>query len=229
LLAVRLGGQPAALFGKVVARNGFDPLDSAALYGYHATVDWGLLADDQGLTVFNSHWLSEKTWFNLPCIAWADLSNDNPLLQALTPTGILEGTIERVASRQKQPSGFLQPVDDELVERLDNWRDQALRYARDAGQVDSRLQTLYAQLFVLRTVEDRHLDHRVPLLSSIVVNPERINWSAWTNLIGAARDQIGSDLFDQNVAADIPEHVFAGVIHDLYFPRSLPSPKMNLS
>jgi methylase of polypeptide subunit release factors len=218
-----IGGQPAALFGKVVARNGFDPLDSAALYGYHATVDWGLLADDQGLTVFNSHWLSEKTWFNLPCIAWADLSNDNPLLQALTPTGILEGTIERVASRQKQPSGFLQPVDDELVERLDNWRDQALRYARDAGQVDSRLQTLYAQLFVLRTVEDRHLDHRVPLLSSNVVNPERINWSAWTNLIGAARDQIGSDLFDQNVAADIPEHVFAGVIHDLYFPRSLPT------
>lgn len=218
-----VSGQPAALFASVAFRNGFDPLDIAALYAYHSTVDWGLLADQRGLTVFNSHWLSDTRWYQLPVIPWEDAAGQSSILESLTPRSLVSGDTERLISMQKQPTGFLQPVDDGLVERLDGWRDQALRYARDGSQVDHRLQTLYAQLFVLRTVEDRKLDSSVPALSSVAKNSQHIDWANWTKLIGAAREHIGSDLFNNEVAREIPEHVFAGVIHDLYYPKGLPA------
>lgn len=217
-----VGRQPAALFAVVSHRNGFDPLDSAALYAYHATISWGLLADQRGLTVFNSHWIIDDDWFQLPRISWDEVAQRIEVLEGLTPGGLADGAIERLAFRQKKPSGFLQPVDDELVERLDNWRDQALRYARDAGSTDACLQTLYAQLFVLRTVEDRKLDNVVPALATILEGSEKVDWNAWKYLIAAARKRIGSDLFDNDVATDIPEHVFAGVVRDLYHPQKLP-------
>lgn len=60
-----VGGQPAALFATVAARNGYDPLDSAALYAYHTAVDWGLLAEEPGVTIFNSHRVVDGNWFRL--------------------------------------------------------------------------------------------------------------------------------------------------------------------
>jgi N-6 DNA Methylase len=217
-----VGGEPAALFATVGSRNGFDPLDSAALYAYHATVDWGLLADDSGMTVFNSHWLLDGDWFRLPKIGWNDVDANADLIEALTPAGLLDGAIERFASRRREPTAFLKAVDDELVERLDGWRDQALRYARDVERVDERLQTLYAQLFVLRTIEDRGLDPTVPSLESVLSGSETIDNAQWRHLLEVARTQIGSDLFDHDIVPIIPEHVVAGVIRDLYRPRGLP-------
>jgi hypothetical protein len=149
-----VAGQPAALFALNNGQSAQKATDMAALYAYHAAVDWGVVADDTGLTIFNSHWLLEKAWFTLPRIQWDDAVDDSELLRSLSPAGVVEGEISRLAIKQKRPTEFLKPVDDELVERLDKWRDEALRFARDAGGVDSRLQTLYAQLFVLRTVED---------------------------------------------------------------------------
>jgi hypothetical protein len=217
-----VAGEPAALFATVVTRNGYDPLDSAALYAYHATVDWGVLADDIGITVFNSHWLVDGDWFRLPRVRWDNLQAGSEIFSALTPKNLIDGAIERSATRQLEPSAFLKPVDDELVERLDNWRDQALRFARDTRFVDQHLQTLYAQLFVLRTIQDRKLDLNVPPLSEVLDSSESIDRVRWQNLLEIARSRIGSDLFNEDAAADIPNHVVAGVISDLYRPRGLP-------
>lgn len=217
-----VGGQPAVLFGKVTAQNGFDPVDCAALYAYHATVDWGLVADETGLTVFNSHWVTDGDWFKLPRIGWEEAAAQIELFRGLSPRGLLDGTIDRIASQRRGPTTFLKSVDDELVERLDNWRDQALRYTRDITGADERLQTLYAQLFVLRTVEDRKMDAAVPTVRSVLDNIGNIDRLAWKVLLETARLRVGSDLFDADIADGIPEHVFSGVIRDLYHPRTLP-------
>ena len=52
-----IAGEPAAIFATVQARNGYDPVDAAALYGYHSSAQWGIVADEAGLNVFNPHWL----------------------------------------------------------------------------------------------------------------------------------------------------------------------------
>ncbi len=200
----------------------YDPLDSAALYAYHATVDWGLLADEVGFTIFNSHWLIDKDWFRLPRVGWGEIGNKPELIHALTTAGLIDGELERYASRQREPTFFLKSVDDELVERLDGWRDQALRYARDSKGVDERLQNLYAQLFVLRTVEDRGLQQDVPPVAFISIGSETIDRLKWLELLEVARRRIGGGLFDQDYSSGIPDHVFAGVINDLYTPKSLP-------
>jgi hypothetical protein len=167
-----VGTQPAALFATVAARNGYDPLDSAALYAYHATIRWGVLADDVGFTVFNSHWLADGVWFRLPHITWQNLTHRSDISQALTPQGVFERTIDRVATREKEPRDLLEPVDDELVERLDAWRDEAARYSRDGTSIDETLQTLFAQLFVLRIVEDRELEPDIPTVLSTVTGSD---------------------------------------------------------
>lgn len=217
-----VGGQPAALFSKVIARNGFDPIESAALYAYHATVDWGIVADDNGLTIFNSHWITNGDWFRLPRIDWGQAEGAREILRALSPIGLVDGHIDRIASKQRGPTTFLKPVDDELVERLDGWRDQALRYTRNATAADERLQTLYAQMFVLRTVEDRKMEPSVPAVQSIILRDDQVDMAAWRALLDVARCKVGSDLFDTDVTEGIPEHVFAGVVKDLYHPHSLP-------
>lgn len=217
-----IGGEPAAVFGRVVSRNGHDPLNDIALYAYHASAPWGVLADDQGLTVFNSQWLFDSTWFSLPRIAWDRVEENLSLLQAFTPTGLLEQRPASVVTNVREPTDFLKPIDDSLVERLDKWREQALRYARQTDRVDELLQTFYAQLFVLRTIEDRALDHRVPPASTVTIGSDRFNREGWSSLLGIARQLIGSDLFDRDVTPAIPEHVLNGVIHELYRPYKVP-------
>jgi N-6 DNA Methylase len=217
-----LGGRSAVLFARVTSRNGLDPLQGAALYGYHTSVDWGLLADDDGLTIFNPHWLADGGWYQLGRVAWGEAAQNDPVIKSLTPSDLIQGATERVAWRKKKPERLLRPVDDELVERLDDWRDQAVRFAREESGVDEHLQALYAQLFVLRTVEDRNLEPEVPALRSTIKTSTSIEWAQWSGMIALARERVGSDLFDQDPAREIPEHVVAGVVNDLYRPRGLP-------
>jgi hypothetical protein len=218
-----VAGKSAALFAQVKHKNGLDPVDSAALYAYHSNVDWGLVSDSEGITVFNSHRLVDNKWLRLPKVLWTNLANNQDLLRAFTPDGVMDGAIEAIASRSTQPTKVLQPIDDRLVERLDAWRDQAMRYSRDASGVDQRLQTLYAQLFVLRAVEDRRLTTKVSPIESILKGHDDIDLAAWLKLLKSARKHVGSNLFDQDPLSEIPPHVVAGVIHDLYHPGMLPS------
>jgi methylase of polypeptide subunit release factors len=215
--------QPAAIFATVAARNGYDPLESAALYGYQTATDWGVLSEEQGITIFNTQWISGDQWFRLPRIPWSELAAQEDLWRALSPHGIITGALERLASKQIEPTRFLQPVDDELVARLDSWRDDALRYAKDSVGVDQRLQTLFAQLFVLRTIEDRKLEARVPPLSSALAPSGDLIRSSWRQVMTAAQQLVGSELFEEDVAETLPDRVVYGVVRDLYYPRALPS------
>jgi hypothetical protein len=217
-----LGIQPAALFATLQHRNGFGPVDAAALYGYHAAVRWGLVTDGDGITAFNSHWLVQDRWFRLPTIAWDEIERSGELLAAFQPDAIAAGEPERIALEAYPTPTLLQPVDDELVERLDAWRDEALKGSRSASGVDEQLQILFAKLFVLRTIEDKRLAPSVTPLCAAIDRLGRINTEALAQTFTEAKAYIGSELFDDVHLDSIPEHVIFGIINDLYVPRRLP-------
>lgn len=217
-----ISGQSAAVFGTIEKDARQDAFEQAALYAYHASAAWGVLADEIGLTIFNSHWLADSHWYKLPTISWDNVDSNLDLLSAFTPAGLVKQQPTREATKVREPSDFLKPIDDSLVERLDRWRDQALRYARHTDRVDELLQTFYAQLFVLRTVEDRQLDGRVTAVSAVQLGSDRFDRSQWATILAQARQFIGSDLFETDVTTAIPDHVLAGVVHELYSPYRVP-------
>ncbi|WP_158515975.1 N-6 DNA methylase [Pararhodobacter sp. CCB-MM2] len=214
-------GKPAALFATVEKRNGVDPLWAAAKYGYHSGVDWGILSSDSGIRVFNSHRLVGHEWLAFPEISWDKVEDNKDLLNCFTPEEVIEEKIETFANRLDKPTRILEPIDDSLVRRLDLWRDQALRYSKKSDAIDEKLQSLYSQLFVLRAVEDRKLDPKISSLREVIQGSDSINRDKWISLFDQARSRIGSDLFSTDFAQDIPQHVLAGVINDLYRPSHL--------
>ena len=217
-----VGGQPAAVFvaGEGIADRAL--LDDAALYAYHASVPWGIVASHSGATVFNSHWIRDNDWFHLPLIRWEDLHTSSDILEAITPDGITNGVIDRLATRVYRPDRFLRPVDDALVDRLDHWRSEVLRHTRGVAGVDAKLQTLFAQLFVLRTVEDRNLAADVPKLSSVLDGNWEANIDKLRKLLESAKTFVGGELFDDDVIEGVPTFVLGGIVHDLYVPQQLP-------
>ncbi len=212
------GYQPAALFSTPMHHNGVDPIDSAAFYAYHAAIRWGVLADEVGLKIFNSHWIVRDEWFRLPTIPWDKLKESEALLTALQPEGVVNGSLDRIALRFQPKPKFIQPVDDELVDRLDAWRDEALKHATEEQRLDERLQLLFAQLFVLRTVEDRNLAPDIEPLSTTIPGQEEFDRTFFSKIFCEAKEKIGSELFDENPAMELPSHVVSGIISDLYFP-----------
>jgi len=216
-----LGVQPAALFAMPVQRNGVDPLNGAAFYGYHAAVRWGVLVDSEGLTAFNSHWLIQDRWFALPTVVWEQIDQQQSVLRAFSPENMADGEPDRLALGRYPNPTLLQPVDDELVDRLDAWRDEALKSALSHSGVDEHLQILFAKLFVLRTIEDRGLAPQVTPLSAATDGPTTLQVRNLLKTFREARQHICSDLFDDVNIAEIPHYVISGIINDLYFPQKL--------
>lgn len=181
-----LGPQPATVF----AANGTDAthrfLPDAARFAYHSSIHWGVVADERGAVVFNSHWIRGEQWFRLPEIRWSEIDRHRDLLAAITPQGMAAGALDRLATRIFTPDRFLTPVDDALVARLDYWRREALVRGRDASNLDEDLHILFAQLFVLRAVEDRTLAPEIPPLESAVIG-ERVDTERLRKVFGQAR------------------------------------------
>lgn len=215
-----IGPQPAALFS--VETNGNHLIKDAALYAYHASIPWGLVASPEQLVIFNSHWIRQNNWFHLPPIQWNELEQNAELLEAFSPKGIEEGRIDKIATRTYKPDRFLRPVDDALVERLDYWRSETLRYSKETKNVDESLQTLFAQLFILRTVEDRRLALYLPTLKSVCNVSGEVNVEALRKLLLQAQETIGGELYEINTLQYVPENVLGGIINDLYTPYNLP-------
>jgi hypothetical protein len=119
------------------------------------------------------------------------------------------------------PDRVLQPVDDALVDWLDYWRRQALRYGYDSRSLDEDLHTLFAQLFVLRAVEDRGLAPAIPSLRS-TIHRESVDLKLLHQLFVQARQDIQSELFGDEPHSHFPEFVLSGIIDDLYTPSQLP-------
>ena len=220
---VNVGGQGAVVFAFSREAASSDLVKLVALYAYHASIEWGLVANEKELTIFNSHWVRRGSWFELPPIRWDGIDGALDIFDALTPEGLTYGQIERVAARFPEPDKLLLPVDDELVSRLDYWRSEIARYSRDLRRADELIHKLFAQLFVLRAVEDRKLTKELdPLLSCCNGSDSSVDRSQLTAIFAFARRNLQSDLFKEDIADEIPAPVLAGIITDLYFPRHLP-------
>lgn len=223
LARVNVGGQGTAVFafsGKASTRN---LVDIVALYAYHASIEWGLVGNSEELTIFNSHWVRGGSWFELPSVRWDRIDGALDIFDALTPDGLTYGEIERVAARFPQPDELLLPVDDALVSRLDFWRSEIARYSPDVKRADELIHKLFAQLFVLRAVEDRKLTKELDsLISCCGDSKTAVNRVALKVIFKFARMHLQSELFQANIIDDIPDPVLAGVIQDLYLPAHLP-------
>ncbi len=217
-----LGPQPATVFAVDGTGATQHMLREAARFAYHSSVHWGIIADEAGVVVFNSHWIRDEEWFRLPEITWAEFHKNFELLTAMTPEGMADGRLDRLAASISEPDRLLMPVDDALVARLDRWRLEALRYGHDADGLDEDLHTLFAQLFVLRAVEDRGLRPDIPPLESVVVSSERVDPVLLEQLFERARETIQNQLFADDRLTHFPEFVLAGIIRDLYVPQQLP-------
>ncbi|TQN59405.1 N-6 DNA methylase [Agrobacterium tumefaciens] len=218
-----LQGEGAVMFTRLGDQATRQELDMVALYGYHSSCPWGIVADDQGIHVLSSRWLRDNDWYRLPPIQWGDVTKSVDLLSAFAPAGVRSSAPQRSLLALEEPTTFLQAVDDALVDRLDNWRDRAVRYSRGAvTKVDEQLQTLYAQLFVLRTIEDRGLDDTIPPALEACVAPDGFDFGRWETIYDRAKARIGSDLFTENVAKDIEPFILSGIVRDLYFPKRIP-------
>lgn len=216
-----VGGQGAAVFAYAPELDTGALVGAVALYAYHASIDWGIVGNEIGLTIFNSHWVRGGSWFEIPSIRWNQIEAALDIFDALTPEGLTYGQIERVAARFPHPDEFLLPVDDALVSRLDYWRSEIARYSRDITRADEIAHRLFAQLFVLRAVEDRGLASEMGSIVSCVED-NKVNRNKVEQILSYAHRHLQSGLFDPKIAADIPEQILAGIIRDLYFPLHLP-------
>jgi len=145
------------------------------------------------------------------------------LLEVITPGALSSGEGDHIAAQVYQPDRQVRQVDDALVDRLDYWRSEALRYSKGVVEIDDRLQTLFAQLFVLRTVEDRGLAGGLPRLETVLFANGEANLDALWHIFEEARERVGSDLFDEAATEGLPATVIGGIIKDLYIPRDLPT------
>jgi len=222
LLRGTVGDQPAVLFVGEDQSENRNMVETAALFAYHASIEWGLVANTEEAILFNSHWLLDNDWYQLPPIKWDNLDKSADIFEAVTPHGIAEGHIGRVASGYYKPSDFLKPVDDALVDRLDYWRGETLRHTRETRGIDEKLQTLFAQMFVLRACEDRNLTPDIPVLGDVINGAGDADFSVLRDIFEYARESVGSELFDEFVLQDFPTFVLGGIIQDLYTPSHLP-------
>lgn len=218
-----IAGQGAVVFAQTRAPASQAELNAVSLFGYHASCPWGIVADPEGVHLLSSHWVQDSEWYRLPRIGWDNFGNHERLISAFTPEAVRDSEPQRALWLAAEPTSVLRSVDDALVERLDLWRERAVRFSRAAvSKVDEHLQTLYAQLFVLRTVEDRGLNDTIPPVHEALQSSSEFDLEKWQLIFARAREQIGSDLFSDDVASTIDPHILAGVVHDLYVPKKLP-------
>jgi methylase of polypeptide subunit release factors len=219
----KIEGEGAVVFSRLKKRATTDDLNAISLYGYHSSCPWGVVADEAGIHLLSSRWLRDSDWYRLPPIPWQDTAGALELLDAFTPHRVRNSEPHKRLLTIEEPTSFLKAVDDALVERLDSWRDRAVRYSRGAiSKVDEHLQTLYAQLFVLRTVEDRGLEDTIPPVLTAYISPEQFNFEHWGTIFEHAKTLIGSDLFADNVAITMDPFILSGIVRDLYFPKRIP-------
>ncbi|HYF16109.1 MAG TPA: N-6 DNA methylase [Phycisphaerales bacterium] len=215
--------QPALLFCNTdSAVSPSDVLPTAALFAYHAAFEWGVLCHDFEAIIFNSHWLRAGTWFTLPSLHVDATQHDLKLWRCLQPQSVLDDALNRTALSVSQPEATLLPVDDALVDRLDAWRDETLRHSVSIRGIDERLQQLFAQLFVLRAVQDRSLSSTLPTLESVLRKDGTANKALLKSLFDRAAEAIQSDLFSPASFRDIPPFILGGIIRDLYYPAHIP-------
>jgi hypothetical protein len=216
-----ISGRPAALFATDKRRQLSDIVPEIARLAYHSSIEWGLLANATEAIVFNAQRVRDQQWFTFPQANWRT-SSAADIIASLTPDSIREGRVDDLAFASDVVDQPLAAVDDVLVETLDHWRDEAMRYSADTEQIDEKLQTLFSQLFVLRCIEDRKLSDATPSLESIILPTNRDIAKRLDSIFDSAKTFIQSELFAERPYREIPSDIVKGVIKDLYTPQSIP-------
>jgi len=217
-----LGEQPAVFFVSHEHATCSDVAKRVALCAYHSAIEWGVVTNFHETIILNSHWVRNGTWFTFPVIPATELSKRTALFEALTPEGMRDGRIEDLARSQAIPYEVLVPVDDHIVDSLDAWRAEALRFSKSPETVDARLQSLFAQLFILRAVEDRRLAPGMPCLSTCIGRDGGMDTKKLQRIFTKAKEHIQSELFETGLPNDIPDFILKGIIDDLYRPKDFP-------
>jgi type I restriction-modification system DNA methylase subunit len=217
-----IGNQPATIF--VGSKDvDADLLNKIALFAYHNSTEWGVFTDYNKTVIFNSHWVRNNSWFQLPPIKFNKKQQNWNLLEAFSPAGVKSGEIDELALKFYEPDRQLKSVDDALVDRLDHWRDEILRYVNSIENIDLQMQNLFAQFFVLRAVEDRNLISNISSLKSSINKDGSVDINVLESIFKLAKEKIQSELFEEYINFhQIPQTVLQGIINDLYFPDSLP-------
>lgn len=214
--------EPAVLFFGDDGASAFD-LHEAARFAYHSAVHWGVVTSPTRTIVFNSHWSQHGEWFHFPPIANDQLKEAAELLRALLPANFIDGRLDQYAALRFPSVDPFRPVDDHLVDRLDRWRSEAIRYSDGPELVDEHLHNLFAQFFILRAVEDRGLVTDLPPLISCQSKGE-LDRDAFRSMLILAQKTVCADLFQDDYSETLPNFVIAGVIEDLYQVRGIPIP-----
>ena len=197
-------------------------LNVPASYGYQADLSWVLLYEGERVSLIKPHWDAGSDWYTLDIGTFGEAGEAAPLLKLFTPEGLAGSKLDRAANRARRPEGIFTPVDEQLVDRLDRWRRELLRLsvARSWGDADEAVHTLFSQLFILRTVEDRGLvDDDLSLRQ---VRKAGATAATVAGLIGRAGGEIESELFAGTVVGGVPDDVVSQIVDDLYRPRGLP-------
>lgn len=143
LQSAHLDGENAIVFSHFDGHASREDLAAVSLYGYHASSHWGLVADGAGVHVLSARWLRDGDWYRLPPIDGSVDGRDTSLLDVFSPKAVRQSEPTRRLLDYQRPTDFLKAVDEALVERLDAWREKAVRYSRGAvSRIDEQLQTL---------------------------------------------------------------------------------------
>lgn len=198
-----------------------DIINVSANYSYQTDTDWGVIFSRKGIKIFNSKWLSDGEWYSFPLILWDEIEQYPELINAITPSGLAANKLYDYSKSIDGPDKILLPVDDALVERLDYWRKQAVRYSSDLKSIDDRLQVLFAQLFVIRVVEDRKLKPTLATLESSIIGGI-VDFDALNSILATAKVEVQSELYSTLDLTLVPDFIIYGIIKDLYYPKYLP-------
>lgn len=204
-------------------------VETVSNFGYHTTARWGVAFDAKKIRIFSTHWLNQGRTYSLPDIEWDSVEARRSDLELLSPQDVVNAKLDSIAPIDYgAPTTLMKSIDDEIVSRLDRWRSIAISNAPLKIGVDAQLQTLFAQLFVLRTIEDKNLTGQIPSLITAIPHG-KINYDQLACIFQAAKTIVGSELFDIVDFSQIPVHVLEGVIRDLYYLRPTDSIKLNFS
>ncbi len=122
--------QPAAFVVSGEAALSHENLRNAASYCYHAELEWGLALSAGRAMLFNAFWVKGDSWYALPEFSVENIEESSRLIELFSPKELVRGSLTDEAFAKWRPDRILQPVDEDLVDRLDYWRTETLRHVK---------------------------------------------------------------------------------------------------
>jgi len=209
-LAVNRGTDPKGLpFAELVNGN------------YNEDVKWLVVSNFVQSRLYNILWYARTEWSDpFRIIEVSELEANLSLLWLLTPSGILNGTIDQYEEMER-PDETKQPVDERLLKHLISCWEQLRRVGADVtGQEpdpDTRIHRFLNQLVFMRAAEDRNLQPRnTPSLGHLLTLRDDSFLRGFQHVMNSFRESFDSSLFDSDHGLSVPPSVLRQTVHGLY-------------